>query len=46
MVDGGVGYRWILVVVLCVGADVGSVSLAASSGLFSSLEHGVRQMLE
>jgi hypothetical protein len=40
-----VGYRWILVVVLRLGADVGSVSSAASSGLFLSLEHGERQML-
>jgi hypothetical protein len=45
MVSGGDGYRWILPVVLRLGADIGLVSSAASSGLFSSLDHGGRQML-
>jgi hypothetical protein len=42
---GGVGYRWILAMVLHLGADVGSASSAASSGLFSILEHGGRHMM-
>jgi hypothetical protein len=38
MASGGVGCRWILAVVPRLGANIGSVSPAASSGLFSSLE--------
>jgi hypothetical protein len=45
MVGGGVGYWWILSVVLRLGASVGSFSLVASTGLSSSLRHGGRQML-
>jgi hypothetical protein len=33
------------VVVLRLGANVGSISSVALLGLFSSLEHGGRQML-
>jgi hypothetical protein len=40
-----VGDWWVLVVVLHLGASVGSFSLVASSMLFSGLEHGGRLML-
>jgi hypothetical protein len=45
MVGGGMGYRWILSLVLHLGADVDSVSSMASLGLFLSFEHGGHQML-
>jgi hypothetical protein len=47
-VDGWwmVGYQWILAVVFRLGADIGTASSAASSGLFLSLDHGGCHMLE
>jgi hypothetical protein len=45
VVDGELGYQWVLAMVLRLGSSIGSVSSAAASGLFSSLEYGGRQML-
>jgi hypothetical protein len=45
MVGEGVGYQWILVVVLHLGSDIGSVSSATLAGLFLSLDHDGCQML-
>jgi hypothetical protein len=42
---GGVGYWWILAVVLRLDADIDSFSLVASSRLASRLDHDGHQML-
>jgi hypothetical protein len=45
MVGGGVGYWWILSVVLRLDASVGLFSSVASPGMSSSLGHGGSQIL-
>jgi hypothetical protein len=45
MVGGRMGDWWILAVALRLDVSVSSISLVASSGLSSSLEHGGCQML-
>jgi hypothetical protein len=45
MVGGGVGYWWILSVVLRLVISIGSFSSMASPGLALSLGHGGCQML-
>jgi hypothetical protein len=39
VVDGELGYKWVLAMVLRLGSSIGSVSSAAAAGLFSSLEY-------
>jgi hypothetical protein len=45
MVGGGVGYLWIILVVIRLDVSVDSFSSVVSPGLSSSLGHGGRQML-